>query len=201
MQTSYLPDYTLSGIQEGYGSMLRNDYADITNRFQPMEASLLSQYSNSTGFDNDALGYASNGVSDAIGRAGAYLEREQRNGRVLDADEQAAQDRRLNLAGGAAMSGTRSGILQSLDNRDDQIQNSLLNFANQDRSQALGQMGYLNGLGVSRDASNNALNQNARDQRNNAIGGALGTFASVAMTGNPITGAVLGGVSLLGSLF
>ena len=200
MQTSYLPDFDLAGIQQGYEGMLRNDYTDIGNRFQPMESALFNQYQNPQGFDQDAIGYATSGTLDALGRAQAQLNRNNQN-RSLDSDEMDAQTRRLNLAGGAAMSNNRSGVLSGLDNRQDAMRGTLMQLTNQDRTNSLGQMGFLNGLGVSRDNSNAQMNQAASDYRRNSIMGALGSVAQGFATGNPVTGAIAGGASLLGSLF
>ena len=197
---SYLSDFELAGVQQGYQSMLRDGYSDIGNRFMPMESQLMNQYQNPQGFDADALGYASSGVSDALGRAQAQLTRNNRNG-GYDEDAQEAQQRRLNLAGGSSLSSARTGILGGLNQRDDAMRQSLMGFANQDRTQALNQMGFLSGLSVSRDATNQQLGDAARDRRNSTIGGALGAFTQGAASGNPLTGAITGGISLLGSLF
>ena len=76
----------------------------------------------------------------------------------------------------------------------------ILDIQNNNRQQALGQMGYLSGLDSQRRANNENLKSQAKAQRNQGIGSGLGTLAVSAATGNPV-GMVMGGLQVLGSLF
>lgn len=77
----------------------------------------------------------------------------------------------------------------------------LLDLANVDRDQALEGFRQTAGQENQRNTANKALVAQAKAQQNQAIGSALGTGATLAAMGNPVTGAIVGGVMLLGSLF
>lgn len=77
----------------------------------------------------------------------------------------------------------------------------LLDLANVSRDQALSGFGQASQLEQSRNANNQAMRQQADAQQKQAIGSAIGTGLTVAAMSNPVTGAIVGGAMLLGSLF
>ena len=77
----------------------------------------------------------------------------------------------------------------------------LLQLYDQDRKQGLGQMGYLAGLEGQRDAFNEQQKAAAANQRKTGLASGATTFATMAAMGNPVGGAVVGGLQILGSLF
>lgn len=192
---------SLDNIQQQYADMLRSDYDDWKKRFQPYE----QQYRNlvdDPDFHNQALGYVDQAANSAFNRANAYQNFQNRKyGVQLDGLEKAAVNRRLGNEKAALQAQSRTNMEQALDQRSLGMLQNLNGLYTQDRAQALGQMGYLSGLAANRNAQNQQMNAAARTQQINTIGGALGTTLSYAMMGHPLTGGVMAGLSLLGSLF
>ena len=77
----------------------------------------------------------------------------------------------------------------------------LLQHYQGERGDALAMHGYLANLEAQRNAANQQTANQMANQRSQSIGSGVGTFASMAATGNPIGGAVMGGLQLLGGLF
>ncbi len=198
-------DYSIEDIQQGYADLLRADYEDWKNRFQPFETmyrDLLFDPEKHAALDAEALGYATDGVNNAYVRARNWQNLMNRKyGVELDADERASVGRRLGNERAALLSKTQTGMRDQLNQRDRSMLGYLNNLYTNDRKQALGQMGYLAGLDAQRQANNDAMRDVARQQQMQTIGSAVGTFGSMALMGNPVTGAVMGGLTLLGSLF
>ncbi|WP_020396483.1 hypothetical protein [Thiolinea disciformis] len=193
---------SISGIQQGYADWLRNDYLDWKQRFAPQEDYLWQAY-NDPAFDNAARQYVTDAANNAYGRNRALSNAvNRRYGIQLDADEQASFNRQMGNDRAALLAKNQTNMGQALGQRKQGILGNLLSYANQDRMQGLGQMGYLSSLASNRDATNKALNQAASQQQASTLGNAAMTFATTTMTtGNPMAGAVMAGVQLLGSLF
>lgn len=117
--------YSLDGIQQGYADMLRSDYDDWEERFQPFEDlyrnKLLDPVEHSA-MDSESMGFVDRGVNNAYQRSLAQLNKQDRMyGQQLDADEQASRSRRLLLSKGAALSKGRTDMSTYLGNRNLQL--------------------------------------------------------------------------------
>jgi hypothetical protein len=192
---------SLDNIQQQYADMLRSDYDDWKKRFQPYEKQY-RQLVDDPDFHNQALGYVDNAANSAFNRANAYQAFQNRKyGVQLDGTEKAAVNRRLGNEKAALLAQGRTNMEQALDQRSLGMLGNLNNLYTQDRAQALGQMGYLSGLAANRNAQNQQMNAAARSQQMQTIGGALGTFGTYALMGTPVTGGIMAGLGILGSLF
>ena len=76
----------------------------------------------------------------------------------------------------------------------------LLDIENNNRQQALGQIGYLSGLDAEREANNERISSQADSQQKSALASGITTAAIGAAISNPIMGA-MGAIGALGSLF
>ena len=76
----------------------------------------------------------------------------------------------------------------------------LLEIQNNNRKQALGQMGYLSGLEGNRNANNERMKSQAEAQQKQALGSGAMTLGIGLATSNPIM-AGMGAIGILGSLF
>lgn len=200
-QQSKQNQYSLDNIQQQYADMLRSDYDDWKKRFQPYEKQY-RQLVDDPDFHNQALGYVDQAANSSFNRANAYQTFQNRKyGVQLDGTEKAAVSRRLGNEKAALLAQGRTNMEQALDQRSLGMLGNLNNLYTQDREQSLGQMGYLSGLAANRNAQNQQMNAAARSQQMQTIGGALGTFATYALMGTPATGAIMAGMSILGSLF
>lgn len=192
---------SLDNIQQQYADMLRSDYDDWKKRFQPYEQQY-RQLVDDPDFHNQALSYVDQAANSAFNRANAYQNFQNRKyGVQLDGLEKAAVNRRLGNEKAALQAQGRTNMEQALDQRSLGMLQNLNGLYTQDRAQALGQMGYLSGLAANRNAQNQQMNAAARSQQMQTIGGALGTLGTYALMGNPVTGGIMAGMSILGSLF
>ena len=76
----------------------------------------------------------------------------------------------------------------------------LLDIENNNRQQALGQIGYLSGLDAEREANNERISSQSAAQQQGALASGITTFGIGAATGNPIMMG-MGAIGALGSLF
>lgn len=193
--------YSLANIQQQYADMLRSDYNDWKTRFQPYEQQY-RQLVDDPDFHNQALGYVDQAANRAYNRAQVtqtFMNRKY--GVQLDGTERAAVNRRLGNERAALQAQGRTNMEQALDQRSLGMLQNLNNLYTQDRQQALGQLGYLSGLAANRNAQNQQMQAAARSQQMQTTGGALGTFGTYALMGNPVTGGIMAGLGILGSLF
>jgi len=194
---------SLVGIQGGYADLLRSDYNDYQTRFRPFET-LLSNYFNGPdrAYEQAALGYARQGVTGAYQAARAYQnELARRTGTRLEAAERNSVGRQLGNERAALLAQAVNGARDSVDQRNLGLLGQAVNLGQQDRQAALQGLGYLAQVDATRSANNKAMNQAASAQQQQTLFGAAGSLLGGALGLNPVTGAVMGGLSLLGSLF
>ena len=77
----------------------------------------------------------------------------------------------------------------------------LLQHYQGERSDGLAMQGYLANLEAQRNAANQQTADQMANQRSGAIGSGIGKFIGGVATGNPIGGAILGGLDIIGGLF
>lgn len=198
-------DYSIEDIQQGYADMLRSDYSDQMARYRPIEQhyrDLIFDPAKNHAFNQAAMGYATEGVNGAFNQAQNWQTAMNRKyGTQLDSTEQASVNRRLGNSRSALLAQAQTGMRDQIDQREKGMLVYLNNIYTNDRQASLSQMGHLAGLDAQRTANNDALNNAARTQRNQAVGGAIGTFGSMALAGHPVTGGIMAGIGLLGSIF
>ena len=195
---------TIEGISQGYADLLRSDYEDYRTRFEPFEkiSQAYFQPDQHRSYDKAAYNYATGGVNSAYKSAQAYqAEMARRTGTRLDSREQASVNRQLGNSRAALLADATNTTRDQLEQRDIGLLQGLVNFGQQDRAQGLQQSGYLANLADNRERNNDAMNNAADQQQQSTISGAIGTGLTMALTGNPVAGVAMAGVSLLGSLF
>jgi hypothetical protein len=77
----------------------------------------------------------------------------------------------------------------------------LLDIVNDYKRDSTNELSNLAKMDTARRNNNDQIAAQRSAQKKQAVGSAIGTGATVAMMSNPVTGALVGGAMLLGSLF